>query len=209
LSAARVLRLDPFYPILPDSAWMRRLLPLGVKLVQLRIKDAPQQRIEAEIARSIDLAAAHGCRLVINDYWREAIALGADFVHLGQDDLAAADLAAIKQAGLKLGVSTHSLEELERGLAAEPDYLALGPIFETKLKKMAYSPQGLARIAEWRTKIACPLVAIGGITLDKAGLVLAGGADSASVITDILSHEDPEARTRAWIEATGPWRRGQ
>ena len=102
--------------------------------------------------------------------------LDADFVHLGQEDLADADLAAIRSAGIKLGISTHSQEELDIALAAEPDYVALGPIYPTKLKVMPWQPQGLARIGEWRAKIRCPLVAIGGITLKRAPSVLAAGA---------------------------------
>ena len=89
--------------------------------------------------------------------------------------MAEADLAAIRAAGLKLGISTHSDAELDAALAAEPDYVALGPIYETKLKAMTWAPQGLSRIAEWRRKIACPLVAIGGITLDRAASVLEAG----------------------------------
>ena len=198
--------LDPFYPIVPDAAFAARLVPQGVKLIQLRIKNAPQDQIARDIAATLELCRCYGCRLVVNDYWREAIRLGAGFVHLGQEDLAAADLPAIKQAGLQLGISTHDRDELAIALAAQPDYVALGPIFETTLKKMAAGPQGLGRIVEWKSLISCPLVAIGGITLDKAGFVLAAGADSVSVITDIVAQADPEARTRDFLAATAPWR---
>jgi thiamine-phosphate pyrophosphorylase len=201
-----LVRLDPFYPILPDAAWLARLLPHGIKLVQLRLKDKPQRVINAEIETAIALCAAHRCQLVVNDYWREAIDLGASFVHLGQEDLAASDLTAIRAAGLKIGVSTHSREELETALAAGADYVALGPIYETKLKAMKWSPQGLPRLGEWRAEISCPLVAIGGITLDRAATVLAAGADSAAVVTDIVTSEDPDLRVKNWIAATAPWR---
>jgi thiamine-phosphate pyrophosphorylase len=200
------MRLDPFYPILPDTDWLARLLPLGVKLVQLRIKDQPASIVRAEIDKALALCAEHRCQLVINDYWREAIAAGASFVHLGQDDLAGADLAAIRAAGIKIGISTHSHDELDKALAAEPDYVALGPIYPTKLKAMPWSPQGLPRVAEWRARIRCPLVAIGGITLDRATGVLTAGADSIALITDIVTSQDPEARVKNWIEATAPWR---
>ena len=206
MSLDPVLKLDPFYPILPNTDWVARLLPLGLKLVQLRIKDAPSETIRAEIETSIELCRAHDCQLVINDYWREAIAGGADFVHLGQEDLASADLAAIKSAHLKLGISTHSEEELATALKADPDYVALGPIYATKLKQMPWAPQGLPRIAEWRAKAARPLVAIGGITLETVALVLDAGASSSAVITDIVTNLNPEERTRAWIAATSPWR---
>ena len=197
-----MLHLDPFYPIVPDTEWLARLLPQGLKLVQLRIKDQPSDIIRREIGEAIALCAAHDCQLVINDYWREAIAAGADFVHLGQEDLASADLAAIKTAGIKLGVSTHSEEELDVALAAAPDYVALGPIYPTLLKKMPWAPQGLARVSEGRRKVSCPLVAIGGITPERALGVFEAGADSVAVITDIVTHQDPERRTRKWIAVT-------
>lgn len=201
-----MIRLDPFYPILPDTGWLARLLPLGLKLVQLRIKDKPQLVVSAEIETAIALCAAHRCQLVVNDYWREAIDRGADFIHLGQEDLAGADLAAIRAAGLKIGVSTHSQAELDAALAAGADYVALGPIYETKLKVMKWAPQGLSRFAEWRARISCPLVAIGGITLDRAAAVLSAGADSAAVVTDIVTNKDPDAQAKKWIAATAPWR---
>jgi thiamine-phosphate pyrophosphorylase len=201
-----LLSLDPFYPIVPDTDWLGRLLPLGIKLVQLRIKDRSSAVVRAEIEKAIALCAAHCCRLVVNDYWREAIAAGAGFVHLGQGDLANADLPAIRQAKMKIGVSTHSDAELETALAAEADYVALGPVYATTLKTMPFAPQGLPRVAEWRSRISCPLVAIGGITLERAAIVLASGADSVAVITDIMTNQDPELRAQSWLAATSPWR---
>ena len=135
-----MIRLDPFYPILPDTAWLARLLPHGIKLVQLRVKDQPEAVIRTEIEKAISLCETHRCQLVVNDHWREAIDLGASFVHLGQEDLAAADIPAIRAAGLKLGVSTHSHSELDAALAASADYVALGPIYETKLKALRPAP---------------------------------------------------------------------
>jgi thiamine-phosphate pyrophosphorylase len=202
-----LIRLDPFYPILPDTDWLARLLPLGLKLVQLRVKDRPRDIVSAEIEKAIALCAAHRCQLVVNDYWQEAIDRGADFIHLGQEDLAGADLAAIRAAGLRIGVSTHSHAELDAALAASADYVALGPIYETRLKAMKWAPQGLSRLAEWRTRIGCPLVAIGGLTRDHAAAVLSAGADSAAVITDIVTSEDPDLSVKNWIARTAPWRR--
>jgi thiamine-phosphate pyrophosphorylase len=198
--------LDPFYPVLPDAGWVARIASEGARFIQLRVKDAPPPAVKTEIAQALKVASAQGCQLVVNDYWREAIGLGADFVHLGQGDLAGADLGAIRSAGIKLGISTHNLEELDNALAADPDYVALGPIYPTKLKVMPWKPQGLGRIGEWRAKISCPLVAIGGITLERAPDVLAAGASSAAVVTDIVMSDDPEQRTRDWIAATAPWR---
>jgi thiamine-phosphate pyrophosphorylase len=193
--------LDRFYPIVPDAAWVQRIVPLGVKTLQLRVKGAGLDHVRAEIARSLAICGLHGCQLIVNDYWREAIDLGADFVHLGQEDLAQADLPAIRKAGIKLGISTHTLEELHIALEAEPDHVALGPIYETTLKAMKVPPQGLERIGEWKTRIACPLVAIGGITLERAPAVFRAGADSIAVITDILGHPAPEQRVADWLAA--------
>jgi len=198
--------LDPFYPVLPDAAWVARIASAGARFIQLRVKDAPPPAVKTEIAQALKVASALGCQLVVNDYWREAIGLGADFVHLGQGDLAGADLGAIRSAGIKLGISTHNLEELDNALAADPDYVALGPIYPTRLKVMPWKPQGLGRIGEWRAKISCPLVAIGGITLERAPDVLAAGASSAAVVTDIVMSDNPEQRARDWIAATAPWR---
>jgi thiamine-phosphate pyrophosphorylase len=193
--------LHKFYPIVPDAAWAARIVPLGVKTIQLRVKDANDAAVEQEIRSALALCRAHGCQLIVNDYWRQAIDLGADFVHLGQEDLADADLAAIHRAGIKLGISTHTHEELQIALDADPDYVALGPIYQTKLKVMKYAPQGLDRIGEWKRLIACPLVAIGGITLERAPTVLAAGADSIAVVTDVVAHPDPEQRVRDWLAA--------
>jgi thiamine-phosphate pyrophosphorylase len=188
-----------FYPIVPDSAWIGRIAPLGVKAVQLRIKDASQEEIGRAIEASLATCRAHGCQLIVNDYWREAIDLGADYIHLGQEDLADADLAAISKAGIRLGISTHTDEELDIALAADPDYVALGPIYETTLKEMKYAPQGLDRIGDWKRRISCPLIAIGGITLERAPSVYAAGADSIAVVTDVVKHENPDARIAAWL----------
>lgn len=192
--------LDVFYPIVPDDAWMRRLVPLGIKTIQLRLKNASQDETRRQIRESLALCKARGCQLIVNDYWREAIAEGADFVHLGQEDLADADVKAIKAAGLKLGISTHDEAELDIALAAKPDYIALGPIWETKLKAMKWAPQGLDRIRAWKVKIGpIPLCAIGGITPERAPSVVGAGADSVAVITDFFTHPDPEARVKEWL----------
>jgi thiamine-phosphate pyrophosphorylase len=198
--------LDPFYPVLPDAAWVARIASQGARFIQLRVKDMPPLAVKSEIARALEIVSAHGCQLVVNDYWREAIDLGAGFVHLGQGDLVGADIAAIKAAGIRIGISTHSIAELDIAIGVDPDYVALGPIYPTKLKAMPWAPQGLDRIAEWRSKISCPLVAIGGITLERAPDVLAAGASSAAIVTDIVMSDDPEEHTREWIATTDPWR---
>jgi thiamine-phosphate pyrophosphorylase len=196
------MRLARVYPIVESAAWVRRLAPLGVRLIQLRIKEAPGERLLREIREAQEYCAAAGVQLVVNDYWRLALDVGCDFVHLGQADLEGADLPALRRAGVRLGVSTHDERELERALAVQPDYVALGPIYPTLLKVMPWPPQGLARIGEWKRRIgALPLVAIGGLTLERLAGVYAAGADVAAVVTDIVRHLDPEARVRAWLSA--------
>ena len=202
-----MIQLDPFYPIVPDTDWLQRLLPAGLKLVQLRIKDAPAEIVARQIEDAIRLCDRADCQLVVNDYWQLAIEAGANFVHLGQEDLANADLSAVRHAGIKLGISTHSDEELDIALSANPDYVALGPIYPTLLKKMPWAPQGLERVAAWKARVPCPLVAIGGITPDRARVVLEAGADSLAVITDVVTHEAPERRTEDWMPLTEPERR--
>jgi thiamine-phosphate pyrophosphorylase len=195
--------LDPFYLIVDSAAWVARLLPCGVKLVQLRIKDQPDAILRAEIKEAKALCARHGAQLVVNDYWQHAIDTGCDFIHLGQTDLDAADLTAIRRAGLRFGVSTHDEAELFRALETEPDYIALGPIYPTILKAMTFAPQGLPRLAEWKRKIGkIPLVGIGGITLERAAAVLEAGADCAAVVTDITRNANPEQRARDWVKET-------
>jgi thiamine-phosphate pyrophosphorylase len=199
------MTLDPFYPIVDSADWVRRLLGVGAKLIQLRVKDRPRDDLREEIRAALALCRATGAQLVVNDYWDLAIDEGADFVHLGQEDLNGADIKRIRAHGLKLGVSTHDHAELGRGLSFDPDYVALGPIYPTRLKAMAFGPQGLERIGEWKKLIGTrPLVAIGGINLERAPLCLAAGADIVSVVTDITLNPDPEARAAAWVAATRP-----
>lgn len=195
--------LSPFYLIVDGAHWLERFLPLGLKLVQLRIKDKPEAELRQEIARARDLCAASGCQLIINDHWRLALELGCDYIHLGQEDLDEADLPAIRQSKLRLGISSHDKSELRRALALQPDYIALGPVYPTILKAMRWNPQGLERIGVWKELIgSTPLVAIGGLTVERAPGVFAAGADSCCVVTDVLRAEDPEARLKAWLEVT-------
>jgi thiamine-phosphate pyrophosphorylase len=144
-----------------------------------------------------------GAQLVVNDHWQVALDEGADFIHLGQQDLLDADLKAIRGHGMRLGISTHDHAELDRALAASPDYVALGPIYATTRKQMPWAPQGLARIAEWKRLIGDrPLVAIGGITLERAAGCFDAGADSIATIGDVTGYADPLARAAAWLTAT-------
>ncbi|RWQ01505.1 thiamine phosphate synthase [Mesorhizobium sp.] len=201
------MKLDPFYLIVDSAAWIERLAPLGVRLMQLRVKNLDEAALRAEIRKAKALCGRYKCQLIINDFWRLAIEEDCDFIHLGQEDLQAADLTRIRAAGLRLGLSTHDHLELETALAARPDYIALGPVYPTILKQMKWAPQGLKRLGEWKRRIApTPLVAIGGLNPERIEGVFGAGADSAAVVTDITLDADPEARTREWVEKTGRWR---
>lgn len=192
-----------FYPVLGSVDWIARVLPLGVRLVQLRLKDQPAEVLREQIIRARDLCRRHGAILVVNDHWTLAIELGCEAVHLGQEDLDGADLSAIRAAGLRLGISTHEKAELDRALACRPDYVALGPVWPTILKVMPWAPQGVERLADWKARIGdVPLCAIGGLSPDRARLALAAGADMAAAVTDITLSADPEARVREWLEVT-------
>jgi thiamine-phosphate pyrophosphorylase len=195
--------LDRFYLVVDTARWIERLVPLGVRLVQLRIKEQSEASIRHQVRDAMAICAEHECRLVVNDHWRLAIEEGCDYVHLGQEDLRDADVPAIRRAGLRFGVSTHAYSELARALGVHPDYIALGPIYPTVLKQMPWAPQGLGRIAAWKARVGdIPLVAIGGLTVERAAGALEAGADSAAVVSDIAQHPDPEARTLEWIAAT-------
>jgi thiamine-phosphate pyrophosphorylase len=195
--------LDPFYPVVDSAVWVERLLGAGARLIQLRVKDRAAGEVRNETRAALDFCARHGAQLIVNDYWEIAIDEGADFVHLGQGDVDGADMKRIWAHGLRVGISTHDHSELDRALSFDPDYIALGPIYPTILKAMPFAPQGLERIGEWKRRIGGrPLVAIGGLSLDRALLCLAAGADSAAVVTDITLNADPEARARAWVAAT-------
>ena len=197
------MTLDRFYPIFEDSAWLERMVPLGIKLVQLRAKELAGEAALAEVRRARDICVQHGAQLIVNDHWQAAIAAGCDYVHLGQEDLDTADVAALRRHNVRLGISTHDRAELERALSLEADYIALGPVYPTILKKMKWHEQGLERVREWKDLIGDkPLIGIGGMTVERAALVLEAGADVVSVVTDITLDPDPAAKVRRWIKAT-------
>ncbi|MBI0019632.1 thiamine phosphate synthase [Bartonella sp. W8097] len=201
------MKLDPFYLIVDSADWIEKLIPLGVKLVQLRMKNVPLEVLHQHIQRAKLVCKQFHCQLIINDYWKAAIEEKCDFIHLGQEDLVDANVEKIKKAGLKLGVSTHDASELNKALEAKPDYVALGPVYQTILKKMKWQPQGLEKVTRWKKLVGdLPLVAIGGLNPERAKAVLEAGADSAAVVTDIAMNENPEDRVKQWLEATQKWR---
>ncbi len=202
-----MIKLDPFYLIVDSADQIEKLIPLGVKLVQLRMKNVPLEVLHQHIQRAKLVCKQFHCQLIINDYWKAAIEEECDFIHLGQEDLVDANVEKIKKAGLKLGVSTHDTSELNKALAVKPDYVALGPVYQTILKKMKWQPQGLEKVTRWKKLVGdLPLVAIGGLNPERAKAVLEAGADSAAVVTDIALNKNPEDRVKQWLEATQKWR---
>ncbi|KEC55422.1 thiamine phosphate synthase [Bartonella koehlerae] len=201
------MKLDPFYLIVDNADWVERLVPVGIKLIQLRMKNENLKTIREHIKRAKNVCDKWGAQLIINDHWTIAIDEKCNFIHLGQDDLRNADLPAIRKNGIRFGLSTHDKRELDIALSVNPDYIALGPIYPTILKEMKWIPQGLEKIKQWRKQIsALPLVGIGGLTPKRAIGVLKAGANSAAVVTDILLHKKPEERVRQWIKVTKAWR---
>lgn len=185
------------YPVVDSVTWIERLLDAGVKTIQLRIKDRTDQEVEQDVIQAIALGRQYQARLFINDYWQLAVKHQAYGVHLGQEDLDTADLAAIKQAGLRLGVSTHGERELARACAINPSYIALGHIFPTQTKDMPSAPQGVAELQRHVAELGerFPTVAIGGISLDRVPAVLATGVGSIAVVSAITRAPD-------WRKAT-------
>ncbi|HEV7445569.1 MAG TPA: thiamine phosphate synthase [Steroidobacteraceae bacterium] len=194
------MTLARVYPVVDSAEWVGRLLPLGVRLVQLRIKFGSAADVRSEIRKAKALCTRAGAQLVVNDHWLLAVAEGCDFVHLGQGDLDGADVPALREAGVRIGISTHDDTELARALTLQPDYVALGPIYPTSLKVMPWSPQGLERVTEWKRRVGkTPLVAIGGLTAERLPGVFDAGADIAAVVTDVVRNPNPEGRAREWL----------
>ncbi len=185
------------YPVVDRSQWLELILPLGVNTIQLRIKDKQGSVLEKEIEQSIYVAKKYNARLFINDYWELAIRYGAYGVHLGQDDLTTANIKRIHEAGLRLGISTHSYSELARAYQYRPSYLALGPIYATNSKIMAFPPQGIANLKRWKHLLKdYPLVAIGGINIENISDVMSTGVNGIALISAITQAQYPIQMTK-------------
>ena len=192
--------LPRFYQIVDEASWLERFLPLGLELVQLRIKDKPEAFVRDQVKAAKALCDQTNCQLIINDYWQIAIDEGCDFIHLGQEDLVEADLETIKNHNIKFGLSTHDKAELQIAIDTDPAYIALGPVYHTILKSMKWKPQGVEKVGRWKQRLGdIPLVAIGGLTVERAPDVYAQGADSISAVTDVLLHDNPEQRLKEWL----------
>jgi thiamine-phosphate pyrophosphorylase len=190
-----------FYPVVPNAAAVRAMLEAGANFIQLRVKNADAAQVQYEVRRSMALCEAASAQLVINDHWQLALDLGAHFVHLGQEDIAGADLPSLCRRGIRIGISTHDESELERALSVQPAYIALGPIWPTTLKVMPWAPQGVERLTDWKRRIgSLPLVAIGGITLPRITACLNAGANAVAVVNHVVNAADPVARARSWLD---------
>ncbi|WP_336222291.1 thiamine phosphate synthase [Citrobacter amalonaticus] len=197
------LRLG-LYPVVDSVVWIERLLGVGVRTLQLRIKDKRDEEVEADVIAAIEWGRKYNARLFINDYWRLAIKHRAYGVHLGQEDLETTDLKAIQAAGLRLGVSTHDDMEIDVALAARPSYIALGHVFPTQTKQMPSAPQGLEQLAQHVERLGdYPTVAIGGIGLERTAAVLATGVGSVAVVSAITQATDWRVATAELLSITG------
>lgn len=192
------------YAVVDSAAWVRRVLDGGIRTVQLRIKNPQEPTLELQIKESIALAnATPGAQLFINDHWQLALACGAYGVHLGQEDLEHVDLQALRRAGVRLGVSTHSYWEVARAWGLQPSYIACGPVFATKAKAMPWIPQGLDNLRYWAQLLPVPVVGIAGIGVEQMADVAAQGAAGGAVITAITQAPDPHAACQALQAAWG------
>ena len=193
------------YPVVDSVQWLKKLIPLGISTLQLRIKDKQQQAVESDIIDAINYAKQYKVRLFINDYWQLALKHKAYGIHLGQEDLdrlSNADLNAIAKAGCHLGISTHSYTEVARAHAIKPSYLALGPIFATTSKVMPWIPQGVKAVENWVDLFGnhYPLVAIGGINLERAKALQQTGIGSVAMISEITQAENYTQTTQALMD---------
>jgi hydroxymethylpyrimidine kinase / phosphomethylpyrimidine kinase / thiamine-phosphate diphosphorylase len=189
-----------FYPIVDRAAWLEKLLPIGVQTIQLRVKDLAGDALDSEIQTAVALARRYDARLFVNDHWELAMKHRAYGVHLGQDDLPRADLRALSGAGIRLGVSVRSYSEAARAAGMRPSYTAIGAIYATGSKDIDYKPVGVEEFERLRQMIRGPVVAIGGITLEKAQELTTAGANGLAVISDVLSAADPAARAKSWLD---------
>lgn len=188
------------YPVVDRAHWIAALAECDVTTVQLRVKDLSGSALEQEIKTAIAAAQDHHVRLFINDYWQLALKHGAYGVHLGQEDLCSANIAALHQAGLRLGISTHCHYEVARAMAFKPSYIACGPVYPTTSKIMPWVPHGIDGLSYWRKTLDCPLVAIGGINQQRFKDVARTGVDAIAMISAITESEDPLKTTIALVK---------
>ncbi len=191
------------YPVVDRAEKLEPLYECGITTAQLRVKDMQGDELEKEIIEAIEVSQKYNVRLFINDYWQLAIKHNAYGIHLGQEDILEADIDAIYQAGIRLGISTHTPKEIKIALDIEPSYVAIGPIYETTSKKMVYNPVGINDLKEWAKVVDYPIVAIGGINLDNISLVLdTKTASGIAMISGVLDEDKniSKEKTKKLIE---------
>ena len=190
------------YPVVQRAYKLEVLYQAGITTAQLRVKDMQDEILEAEIVEAIKISKAYNARLFVNDFWELAIKHKAYGIHLGQEDILEADIGTIYKAGIRLGISTHTTDEIQIALDIEPSYVAIGPIFETNSKKMVYDPVGIEDLKRWSKSVEYPIVAIGGINLATISDVLAtSAANGVAIIAGVLEKDEvSEKKTKALIE---------
>lgn len=190
------------YPVVDNADWVERLIDEGVDTIQLRVKDLDNESTNQQIVSALRYLQDKSVQFFVNDHWQMAIELDTYGVHLGQEDLHDANLKILAEAGLRLGISTHSYWELARALAVNPSYIALGPIYETTSKQMPFSPQGIGRLQQWVNLLKghYPVVAIGGITLERAEQLKVTGVGSVAMITAITRAKDYKYVTQQLLD---------
>ena len=187
------------YAVLPDAAWVGRMAQAGVPTVQLRFKADDAAAVQREVDIAVDAVRGTGALLFVNDHWEAAIRAGAYGVHLGQEDIAAADLSAIRGEGLRLGLSSHGYAEMLRVDRLNPSYIAMGAVYPTNLKVMPTVPQGPGRLAAYAHLMRDhALVAIGGIDEARLPEVLVSGVGSVAVVRALVAAAQPEAVAAKW-----------
>ncbi len=195
------------YPIVDRTDKLQTLYACGITTAQLRIKDLKDHALENEIIQAIAISRSYNARLFVNDHWQLAIAHGAYGVHLGQEDIQSADIRAIHEAGLRLGISTHTPHEIDMALEFRPSYIAIGPVFVPISKALTYDTLGTDLLMRWAHAVDYPVVAIGGVTLENIETVAETGAVSGiAMISGVLEGDAVSpAKTHALIEAVAPY----
>lgn len=173
------------YPLVDRADKLIPLFDAGITTAQIRIKDLDSHQLEQELAQADSTAKSYQARLFINDYWEMALQLNSYGVHLGQEDVLQADLSALHQAGIRLGVSTHTPEEIDSALTIQPSYIAIGPIFETQSKQLSYPTIGLNNLQHWVEALNVPVVAIGGIQRHNLTEVIQAGVNGVAMINGL------------------------
>jgi thiamine-phosphate pyrophosphorylase len=192
--------LDAALLSIPETDCAQKLADAGVRFLQYRNKTASSRQLLESASRLSALLSPRGVSFVVNDRADVAALSGAGGVHVGQEDLGVRAARFVIGSDKWVGVSTHNLEQFERAAGSSADYIAVGPVFSTSTKTNPDPVIGLNFIGEARALTSKPIVAIGGITLDRAADVIRAGADSVAVISDILFAPDPAKRARQFID---------